>query len=238
MWADTPLSQLILVGTVHDDPEGFQRARRLLLTHRPDLLFVELSPYGWFFRKRHQGEMCRLLSRNLKAAASRLTIPLREVFRHSSVRAIRGQIALPYEYRAARRIMDMTRVVLTDYSPFSRKWIETWPELISTDNLVALLSQPDDRPSASYRQAAHLIERGTCAIAHEIRIVQGENRLLWERREEHMARKILALLRARRPIRPLFLGGWWHLTRGEWFMTLRDRLNIGPERCRLLDGFA
>ena len=45
--------RLILIGTVHGDPQGLGRAGKLLLHLRPDLVTVEISPFSLGYRLKH-----------------------------------------------------------------------------------------------------------------------------------------------------------------------------------------
>lgn len=138
------LSRLILLGTVHNDPQGFKRLREFLEREKPDCILVELSPYALRYRLRHQRYLHKTLTRNLRSAAAESNVPLIEAFQHPEVAAIRRQISLPMEYRAAASYAQtgLSGVFPVDYSLFSRKWIATWPELLSPRNLCILLTQP------------------------------------------------------------------------------------------------
>jgi hypothetical protein len=225
------------MGTVHHDTKGYARLKAFLDSFQPDLILLELSPYAWMFRKRFQASFQRRLEANLARAVAVSGLDPRQAGKHARVTAIRRQIALPFEYRAASAHASRSgaKIFLVDYSGFSRKWIESWPEMISPENLRGLLSLPSTRGSAErvYRTA----ER--CIVANEPPVpgiaVSGGDLGLWQERECRMARKIIAVLYARRPVRPLYLGGWWHLTRDSRITTLRDLLGVDPSRCLLLD---
>ncbi|MGV8073394.1 MAG: hypothetical protein AB2L11_02365 [Syntrophobacteraceae bacterium] len=55
-------------------------------------------------------------------------------------------------------------------------------------------------------------------------------------REHFMAKQIRRALAVFNPLRPVYIGGWWHLTKGESIPTLRDLLGVQAVQCRLLNG--
>lgn len=234
------LSRLILLGTVHNDPQGFKRLREFLEREKPDCILVELSPYALRYRLRHQRYLHKTLTRNLRSAAAESNVPLIEAFQHPEVAAIRRQISLPMEYRAAASYAQtgLSGVFPVDYSLFSRKWIATWPELLSPRNLCILLTQPSTTRSIStiYELAARSMEKNASpSIFYETTFQKSEKDPLWAEREYHMAMRIIHVLRAFSPQNPVYLGGWWHLTSGGPTSTLRDFLGVEPSKCFLLD---
>jgi hypothetical protein len=50
-----------------------------------------------------------------------------------------------------------------------------------------------------------------------------------------MAKAIMRLCEIFSPQKPVYMGGWRHLTPGGDVPTLRDILNIPPAQCLLLD---
>ena len=233
------LQSLILLGTVHNDPAGFRELGRFLRSYEPDCVFVELSPYGLRFRLRHRRTLQRTLMGNLREACAQVRVSWQDAMRHPEIVSIRRQIALPSEYRAATRYAAQTgsKIFPIDYSLFSRKWLASWPELLSPKNLAILLSLPPNPRSVS-----HLYDFAAVAMA---RVAPGspENTAfhashtdpLWAERELHMAKAIIRLCEIFSPRKPVYLGGWRHLTPGADFPRLRDILTIPPARCLLLD---
>jgi hypothetical protein len=233
-------SRLILAGTVHNDERGFLRTHHFLHSIRPDLVFVELSPYARAFRLGNQVSLLRKLNQNLRSAAGVCGLPLHHAHTHPEIKGVRRQLALPFEYRAARRYSQSTgnRLVLVDYSPFSRKLIRSWPEMLTAENLTSLLSLPKNaRPSVTraYDLAARRLREGGPAVAVSEERSKSEEDHHWEKRERHMAKTIRLSLEDYRPVKALYLGGWQHLTLGGSFPSLRELLGIGFAQCCLLD---
>jgi len=233
-------SGLTLVGTVHADRHGFARTLCLLRSLGPDLIFVELSPYGKSFRSSNQVDMQRILGRNLRVAAKKCGLLFKHALTHPEIKAIQRQIVLPFEYRAAWRYSRAsgTEVLLVDFSSFSRKMISSWPEMLSSENLATLLSLPRDSRLAItrvYDLAARGIRGESPTIVCTAETGGAEIDPLWKKRECHMAGAIRSTLRNRRPKKPVYLGGWQHLTVGGRFPSLRELLMIDLRQCYLLD---
>ncbi len=45
---------LLLIGTVHGDPQGYERAMKLLRQVQPDLVTVEVSRFSLRYRRRQE----------------------------------------------------------------------------------------------------------------------------------------------------------------------------------------
>jgi|GEM_PF-1070195 len=204
-----------LLGTVHGDPAGFAKLSRFLSRFRPDLLLVELSPYGRAFRARNGKALATLLSRRLKLAAARSGIPYRRALKHPRIRSIRRQLALPYEYRAARRYARRHGVplVLVDDSAFSRRCIARWAELLAVDNLATLLALPEDEPDAEalYAKALQRLRSQHPSFRGIASRSRQDQNPAWNRRERWLVEEACKAMEAFGPRRPLRIGGWEHL---------------------------
>lgn len=234
-----PLSRLLLIGSVHSDPDGFRRSIGWLRFFKPDLVLVELSPFGLLFRKAHERCFQQTLLSNLEEAAETCDIPFKQALKHPEIMSARRQISLPFEYRAASEYALHSRatVRLVDDSSFSRKWIATWPEMISIENLVSLLSLPLRERSVqrAYRSAALRI-RSEAISELDMLMERGKwTEERWRKRERFMADQIRKTLHERVFQKAVFLGGWWHLTTSTQALTLRTILGLAPDHCYLLD---
>jgi hypothetical protein len=161
---------------------------------------------------------------------------------HPAVAAIRRQLALPFEYRAARcYVRSRGRTLhLVDDSRFSRKMITRWPRLLACDNLRTLLSLPagGSRPSlaASYRQARLVLEHGT-TDSHPhwpaaLLPAAGD-----AARERYLAKQVRSALQGEPAGTTVYLGGWEHLVDRTHPPSLRHLLAVDGSRCLLLDRF-
>jgi hypothetical protein len=227
-------SGLILLGTVHCDPKGFSRTRNFLEQYRSDLVLVEISPFGLKFRKEHSRELRKTFLERLRTISSKLQIEFSRAIKHVQITSILCQISMPFEYRASASYAKRTGIDLigVDYCDFSRRWIETWQEMISAENIERLLElERAGQPVCSlYAQAAGRISGEP--FRPETRPADP---LLWQEREEHMAYEITSALKRFNPVRPVYIGGWWHLCRGTSIKTVRELLGIEAASCRLLD---
>jgi len=231
---------LILVGTVHADPKGFARTLCLLQSLKPELVFVELSPFGKTYRIDNQSLLQRSFNRNVKHAARKCGLALKHALTHPEIKAVRRQLTLPFEYRAACRYGrdSGTDWILVDSSPFSRKMISTWVEMITRENLASLLSLPRDNRldiAVVYDHAARIMLKESTPVIRASEMENPETRSHWKQREHRMAGTISRALHTRRPTRAVYLGGWEHLTLGLHFTSLRKLLAVGLDRCYLLD---
>lgn len=228
------------MGSVHGDERGFERTLRLLGSLQPDLVLVELSPYGKAFRNRQHHTLQRTLNHNLSLAANLTSLTFRQALRHPEIKAIRRQLALPFEYRAARRYSPATvsALALVDSSRFSRKMIESWQELLSVSNLASLLTLPEDgrlSPEESYERAARTIREVHPWLQHLSGNDSSGADPLWEERERYMAGRIRRVWEKSASRKVVYLGGWQHLVANGPFPTLRDLLGIDLKSCYLLD---
>ncbi len=226
---------LILLGTVHCDPRGFSRTRAFLESYGPDLLLVEISPFALKFRKEHASELRKTFLESLRTVCQKLKIEPRKALKHVQIASILRQIGIPFEYRASAAYAKRAGIELIaiDYSEFSREWIATWPEMISAENIEVLLGLESEAPPVSslYARAARRIGRSCPENLPPPGDARG-----WQEREKHMASQIVSVLEQFNPKRPVYIGGWWHLSCGESVRTLRELLGIGAASCWLLGG--
>lgn len=229
---------LLLVGTLHLDPEGFEKSVALFESHQPDLVLVELSPYGCRFRHNYRRKLRKTLKLNLKKAAKSCGISFSHARNHGEIKRIWSQLALPFEYRAAvdyGRKRNVT-VALVDSSSFSQEWISCWTELISTDNLKILLSLSPQPPSVHqlYQLAKRRIEGQMSSGSFDPSVTDPAETPMWEERERYMAERIKEAAKTCSAARAVFIGGWWHLTKGGKIPTLRELLGIDASHCSLV----
>ena len=155
----TSAPSLILIGTVHGDPQGYERAMKLLQRWQPDLVTVEVSRFSLRYRRRQEPRWQRLLRQALK------TLPAAAA-NHVAIRRLLAQVALPFEVRVAR---DYSRRYGTPWRPLdlggpSRRHLPRYArELLSPENLRALLDTEDepleDYVAGEYRRARLACQR-------------------------------------------------------------------------------
>ena len=228
---------LLLLGVVHGDPQGFARLTAFLHRFNPETIFVEISPFGLLWRIKNGVSLQKQLRDNLRQAAGRLGIAMETALRRPHITAIRRQIAVPFEYRAALRfgLISGARPVPVDDSSYSRKLIAWWPELLSEENLVHLLELQNEPVSVAreYKRAIRGLS-GEKMIGGFFLPEDDEWEAL-EKRERLMASKIMRVQQSVQPRRALWIGGWKHLMNVGTIPTLRDLLRISQSRCMILD---
>jgi hypothetical protein len=229
--------ELLLIGTVHRDPEGALKLRRILTKERPIAVAVEVSPYALLYRRRNGRRLRRRLIREVSRCAQTLGVSWRC---WGQIRAIKAQLLEPYEYREALRYCRDTGAALSclDFSKWSKRIIHNqWQELLSRDNLVALLEQTPkniaDEVQRSYRLALRLLShqgQDLVRVFTESWITDPN----WERREAELTSGLQRLYGRLQEGRLAYVGGWHHLLRPSGIGTLFERLeHLRPRRLLL-----
>jgi hypothetical protein len=202
------IPSLLMVGTVHRDPQGKARLLRLLQQERPAAISVEISPYAIIFRAQKAGAFRAILRENLKRIHEEENFSWREIFSNSAIRGIFFLLKEPYEWQAAEAHAQRTGIVLKDIdlSRYSEEKLSHLSELVSKANLRALLrlSSPDltEQVEAHYNRARFLFSHPPSLWP----------KCLEEReRETFMAEEIRRLVRQARGQKVLHIGGWEHL---------------------------
>jgi hypothetical protein len=231
--------RLMLLGVTHRDPDGFRNLRRFLAGYQPDVILLEISPYAVALRRRRQVELQDAFRRNLEIASNNCGVVLKDALKHPEIMALRRQISLPFEYRAASAYTEKSgaALVFVDQSSFSWRLTALWRETTSVENLTSLLSisSPDPNARQMYLKAHRSIERGVELHGQELKGELDETERLWARREYFMAKQIKRALLLHGPRKPLYIGGWQHLTLDARLPTLRGILGVTRRQCMLLD---
>jgi len=223
----------LLVGTVHRDPRGGDKLVRLLQQEQPAAISVEISPYARIFRAQRSAAFRATLRENLKRIHEEEKFSWREIFSHSAIRGIFFLLKEPYEWRTAEAYARQTGIVLADIdlSRYSEERLSHLPELVSGENLRALLrlSSPDltEEIKAHYNRARFLFSHPPSLWP------QGPEE---REREAFLAEGIRRLVREASGQKVLHIGGWEHLLeipgRTSLYELLRD---LRPTRILLSD---
>jgi hypothetical protein len=220
-----PGHRLILIGTVHGDPQGYERAWTLLQGLRPDLVTVEISPFSRRYRLRHEGRWQRQLHQSLAQLPAGAE-------RHLAIQRLAAQVALPFEVRAAgdyRRRFGVPWRPL-DLGFLSKRHLPRFgAELLSPANLQALLDTADGTLEEYVASEYH---RARLALGHAPRRPFSPGAPETRRRERLLARRLRRLVA--RYTRVVHLGGWEHLidwqdSSGLW----QDLADLTPARLLL-----
>lgn len=218
---DLSSPNLVLIGTVHGDPSGYERALKLLRRWQPDLVTVEVSRFSLRYRQRQECCWQRLLARALEE------LP-REARGHLAIRRLMAQVSLPFEVQAAR---DYSRQYGIPWRPLdlggpSRRHLPRYArELLSPENLTALLATEDapleDYVAGEYHRARLAGRRPRWRPLVASPETGRRERLQARRLRQHLARYG----------RVAHLGGWEHLVSWQEEIGLWQELaNLKPLR--------
>lgn len=208
------MARLVLIGTVHLDPDGYRMLRGLLDSLAPATVTVEVSPYALKFRQTTGPELLARLDRFRLPDG---TLP-------SGLQAVAAQLEIPYEYGAAKEHSDKNGIAVVPVgdSEVSRRLIKDLErEVLSRTNLERLALR--DLPPLSVQvdsqraQAASLFRnRPLVGTRDKARMDEMENRLAHGVRE-HLGTGVT-----------VHVGGWEHLS------GLSERLSDLQPELRLL----
>ena len=229
--------ELLLIGTVHGDPDGAALLSNLLREENPSMILVEASPYGLAYRRRNMRRLRRILAKRIDRLSG-----IRGIFSKSvgPVQALFTQILMPFEYSSSIRFCrDSTaRIHCIDLSSESKRLIgEEWNEMLDFENLKALWSaeQEDSRSSArrSYGLASRLLaEKEKSCLNPYVR--EWLEDPAWQKRESHLAEQIRIRFDRMTNGRLAYVGGWQPLLCPTDASTLCDRLaDLKPRRVLL-----
>jgi len=224
-------SSLILAGTVHRDPKGFQKLLRLLEKEAPGLITVEISPYALEFRAKRSSHLRAVLRENLKKILRENGGSYQSFISHGAIQGIFLLLTIPYEWRAAE-LYARSRTIKArpiDLSSYSEEKLAHVAELLEPENLRTLMQSTAlpiaDQVISQYKQARALWNHAPEAWPGSMEK---------EERERHMAGEIRALLKEGEKV--LHVGGWEHLmdlpNERSLFAELRD---LNPRRILLDD---
>jgi len=234
------MNNLILIGTVHGDPRGYDRVGRLLEWLRPEVVTVEISRFSVRYRRAWEARWRRQLQDALAGLPP-------EVQGHPAIRKVAAQIALPFEYRAARDYSrrGSTKCLPLDLGEVARRHLPRYGrELLSPANLRALAGEPEDSLEEAvdreFRRARLALQRAPWRLAPD-------NNPETLRRERFLSTRLKRLVM--KGGRVVHLGGWEHLVpwrEGEglraWlagqepFVVLADEADslLGPDKNQFL----
>ncbi|MCX5898001.1 MAG: hypothetical protein NTY29_07390, partial [Proteobacteria bacterium] len=199
-------ARLVLVGTVHHDPHGYDKLQRLLAVVQPDIITLELSPYGRGFRTKHSRKLSQRILSRIPVVAGRDLLP-------APLEQLLATIVFPFEYQAVRDYAASRSVPFycIDLSHVSRRKVRMLKaEALTNHNIKMLLALPDkelqDSVNMCYKRAA--------AVWREH---QGCQRLPYlaadpsaVERDEHMSRRLRNLCKQLPKKTIVHIAGWEH----------------------------
>jgi hypothetical protein len=219
-----------MIGVVHRDPDGVARLLPLLRRLSPALITLEVSPYSVEYRQRHSEYLLRRLDEIVPP----------DQRDHGEMQSVREMLQMPYELRAAELYAAESgaTVELVGDSDESRELLASVEfELLTPDNLAALLARPDFSPKESVRR---LYERCRRLLASEpippALLGAGADWLSRaEAREAGVERRIRSALASRPHQCWAHIGGVLHLLRIRGARLLWERFSDLHVRRAFLD---
>lgn len=226
--------ELLLIGTVHGDPDGAIRLREILRRENPDLILVEVSPYGLAYRKRNMRRLRILLRRRLNRIARVHGISWKS---RSHLQALFARIQMPFEYRSSFRFCrdNDAEFHCIDLSSESKRLItEQWEEMFGLPNLEALMREPPEGLRLSiektYGLASRLVGEAERSLLNPY-VREWMEDPGWQKREAHLAEEIHRRFGQMIGGRLAYVGGWQHLLYPTDAGTVCDRLaHLQPRR--------
>ena len=224
--------ELLLIGTVHRDPDGLAKLSKLLAEERPVAVAVEVSPYGLYYRRKNGKHLHRQLMKRVNRLANKRKVSWR---RWGQIDAIRTQLRAPFEYRSAQKYCRDTGSML--FCIDSSLWSKRWIHLLSSENLEALLTQlPEDFKDEVIRgyRLATLLFRPQKQSLVSVFARTWSTDPSWQYREKLLAQALKRLYLQVQKGRLAYVGGWQHLLGPNAGGTIFERLeHLQPRRVLL-----
>ena len=198
-----PTSQLYLLATVHGDPAGYGRVWRFFEYVRPEVITVEISRFSVRYRQRAGRDWRRRLSGALASLPP-------DTDKNLAVARLAAQIALPYEYRAARdwgKVQHIP-VKLLDTGVVARRHLPRYADQFLTTENLRLLRETGPAGTLEafviqeFHRARLALERKLKRIPRPQVAEDGSRERLWAKRLRRLAAK---------EKRVVHVGGWEHL---------------------------
>ncbi len=227
---------IVLVGTVHRDPEGQDRLLSILHQEDPDYITLEMSPYAVRYRRKKHSVLKNRIRRILRDfAQAGPVLTGQDPLDHPAVRNVLASIDFPYEYKAVSLFSRSKHVPFRciDRSDFSRIKISRLErDLISRENLQALIGL---NPHEAFREIEREYRLASMALGQgENTVYRPQNPPEMVKRDWFMALRIREVLDSTLCQRLCHVGGWEHFVDHENRETLFTLLSdLRPQR-RLL----
>ncbi len=207
------LAQVVLIGTVHRDPEGCDKLLSVLRDEEPDYLTLEMSPYAIRYRSKKRltlrkrlYDLLQDLTREVPGTAHE------ELLSHPAIRNVFAVVDFPYEYLAVSSFSRSRHVPFQciDKSGHSRKKLARLEkDLVTSENLRALIHLNPREVCQEVNREYILASIGFSC--HQKAAEPRRNPREPMTRDRHMASRIRALLHSTGLRKLVHVGGWEHL---------------------------
>ena len=135
------MENLILLGTVHRDPDGKRRLARLLEDLRPRVISLEVSPASIRIRWDQGWDWIRLFKEQLTTLRDQTGLGAADLMERATLRGVYEYLRFPYEYRAAVEYARRTDrpLFLLDDSDLAVSYLNrVEDEILTLDNMRLL----------------------------------------------------------------------------------------------------
>jgi len=233
--------KLILIGTVHLDPEGRRGLYKIIENLRPSILTVEISNFSVRYRLSNQ-EKWLLRLRDLK-----YKLP-EERRNHPRLKLLKLQLHTPFEWEVAHKYSKANNVpcFAIDSGNLARNELPLWKsELLSRKNLLKITDEPDFDLDNHFRECHSLAKIALTTPNHlpNMHLLTWLSNRFRGKREKTLARRIRGIHEngllnpgpsSRTDIHHVHICGWMHLITGVPWKTLTDiLLELTPKRMLL-----
>nr|HDN00300.1 hypothetical protein [Deltaproteobacteria bacterium] len=236
------MPDLILVGTVHLDPQGGKGLSKIIETFQPSILTIEISGFSVRYRLANKK---RWLTR-LRYLKHRLPEEKRN---HSRLKLLKLQLQIPFEWDVAYRYSKANNIpcLPIDSSDLARAELPLWKSwVVSSKNLLKLTDEPDFDLDEHFRECHSQAKIALSKPNHFTKPGQQLSWLSnrsWEKREKTLAYRIQRVHENALPnlvSHPkassyhIHVCGWMHLMTGAPWKTMADLLSrLTPVRILL-----
>jgi hypothetical protein len=199
VWGKT---RLVMLGTIHRELSGGDALAQWLGILRPDVITLEFSEYGLWYRKTHSATLLRRLD-GVTAEMEAEGEPVNE----HAIEAMRSYIGLPYEYVVASTYTEGygLPLFLVDLDELSCLKLQGMGELINRDNLRLWFDAYEAGVSQGGREqllARLFFDKGTKTFPYT------EEMLM---RDRQIKERVSALMAGHHDKRFVHVCGWQHL---------------------------
>lgn len=228
-------SRLVLLGTIHRDPDGAAKLTRALDESSPDIITVETSPYAVQFRQQHGRRLRAELDQHIDALARELGSSRGTLSDHPALALLRATLELPYEYAASQAWAEAhaVRCLPIDDSERSRRLLDVLEaECLTVDNLRALVTDPDSTSVAERVVEQELLARGYLREPGLFPYhYSDDERADIAKRDRRMTEQIRALLGESDDRCLVHVCGWEHMVQCDAIETIAQQLrDLSPAR--------
>ncbi|OPL16211.1 MAG: hypothetical protein AVO38_09105 [delta proteobacterium ML8_D] len=233
---------LILVGTVHLDPQGRKGLSKIIEKFQPSILTVEISGFSVRYRLSNQ-EKWLIRLEYLKNKLSE------EKRRHSRLKLLELQLQIPFEWAVAYEYGKANNIpcLPIDNSDLARNELPLWKsEVLSSKNLLKIIQEPDFDLDEHFKICHSKAKTALGKPNHFTKPGQQLSWLSnrsWEKREKTLAYRIKRVHENALPHRGshlrknlchIHICGWMHLMTGGPWKTMADLLlRLDPVRILL-----